>query len=128
VNLQNTLSIVVKKKVLFTVKILTNNSVLWDITPSRPWKVNRHFGGTCRLHLQGRSIRQVRNQLESRWQSGLDHWHILCSRLAGPHSRKETSGIERSHLFLTGIESRPSNPQSVKTRTVKYIQESERKK
>jgi hypothetical protein len=29
--------------------------IVWDITPSRSSKVNRCFGATCRLHLQGRS-------------------------------------------------------------------------
>jgi hypothetical protein len=27
------------------------SSVFWDITPSSPLKINRRFGGTCRLHL-----------------------------------------------------------------------------
>jgi hypothetical protein len=43
-----------------------NNSVLWDLTPRNPLKVNRRFGGTCRLHLQDRKINQGRNQRESR--------------------------------------------------------------
>jgi hypothetical protein len=38
------------------------NSLLWDITPCGPLKVNRRFGGTCRFHLQGRSIRQAKNR------------------------------------------------------------------
>jgi hypothetical protein len=28
------------------------SSVFWDITPCSLLKVNRRFGGTCRLHLQ----------------------------------------------------------------------------
>jgi hypothetical protein len=31
------------------------SSDFWDTTPCRPLKVNGHFGGTCRLHLHGRS-------------------------------------------------------------------------
>jgi hypothetical protein len=31
-------------------------SIFWDITPCSPLKVNRRFGGTCRLHLQGRAL------------------------------------------------------------------------
>jgi hypothetical protein len=38
---------------------------LWDITPSSLLRINRRFGGTCRLHLQGRKISQARNQHES---------------------------------------------------------------
>jgi hypothetical protein len=30
--------------------------VFWDITPCSPLKVNRRFGGTYRLHLQGRAL------------------------------------------------------------------------
>jgi hypothetical protein len=30
------------------------SSVLWDITPCSPLKTSRLFGGTCRLHFQGR--------------------------------------------------------------------------
>jgi hypothetical protein len=32
------------------------NAVFWDVAPCRSC-VNRRFGGTCRLHLQGRKIR-----------------------------------------------------------------------
>jgi hypothetical protein len=39
-------------------------SIFWDITPC-PWKVSRHFGGTCALHLQVRRISQARNQREA---------------------------------------------------------------
>jgi hypothetical protein len=33
------------------------NTVFWDVTPCRSC-VNRRFGGTYRLHLQGRKIRE----------------------------------------------------------------------
>jgi hypothetical protein len=45
--------------------VVMKNTIFWDITSSRPLKVNRRFGGTCRLHLQGR-INRARNQRESR--------------------------------------------------------------
>jgi hypothetical protein len=38
------------------------------ITPCHPLKVNRHFEGTCDLHLQGQRMSQARNQHEGRWQ------------------------------------------------------------
>jgi hypothetical protein len=38
---------------------------IWDITPCSLLKVNRFFGGTCRLYLQGRGINQGRNKGES---------------------------------------------------------------
>jgi hypothetical protein len=44
--------------------VVMNSSVFWDITPGNPLKINRCFGGTCRLHLQARRISQERNQRE----------------------------------------------------------------
>jgi hypothetical protein len=49
--------------------VVMKSSVFWDITPCIPLKFNQRFGGTCRLHLQGRSISRTRNQRESRWQA-----------------------------------------------------------
>jgi hypothetical protein len=40
---------------------LLKSSIFWDITPCSPFNVNRRFGGTCRLHLQGPRISQGRN-------------------------------------------------------------------
>jgi hypothetical protein len=34
----------------------------WDITPCGPLKINKYFGGTCCVHLQGRRKSQARNQ------------------------------------------------------------------
>jgi hypothetical protein len=33
-----------------------NSSMFRDMTPSSPLEADRHFGGTCRFHLQGRRI------------------------------------------------------------------------
>jgi hypothetical protein len=44
-------------------------TVFWDITPCSPLKVDRRFGGSYRLHLQGPIIR-ARYLRESRWQTG----------------------------------------------------------
>jgi hypothetical protein len=41
------------------------STVFCDITPYSPLKVNRRFGGTCRLHLPARGIGQARNQRET---------------------------------------------------------------
>jgi hypothetical protein len=40
------------------------NSIIWDIKSCIPLKVNRRFGGTLSLHLQGRHTRQERNLRE----------------------------------------------------------------
>jgi hypothetical protein len=42
------------------------NTMFWDITPCSLLKVNGRFGGTYRLHLQGRKISRARNERESR--------------------------------------------------------------
>jgi hypothetical protein len=36
------------------------STIFWDITPCSPLKVNRRFGGTYCLHLQGRRISRAR--------------------------------------------------------------------
>jgi hypothetical protein len=41
------------------------SSLFWDIIPCSLFKVNRHFGGICHLHLQGQRISQARNQQEA---------------------------------------------------------------
>jgi hypothetical protein len=40
-----------------------------QLSPCGPLKVNRRFGGTIRLHLQGTRISQTINQCESRCQA-----------------------------------------------------------
>jgi hypothetical protein len=49
--------------------VVMKSSAFWDTTSCSPMKFNRRFGGTCRLHFQGRRISQARNQRESRWQA-----------------------------------------------------------
>jgi hypothetical protein len=41
------------------------SSIFWDTRPSISLKVNRRFGGTCRLNIQGQRKRQARNQREA---------------------------------------------------------------
>jgi hypothetical protein len=58
------------------------STIFSEITPCSPLKVNRRFGGTYRLHLQGRKISQARNPRENRWQgfilvSCLAHFYTL---------------------------------------------------
>jgi hypothetical protein len=44
-------------------EVVMKSTVFWDITPCSPLKATRHFGGTCRLRLQGR-ISRARYQRE----------------------------------------------------------------
>jgi hypothetical protein len=41
---------------------LHESSVIWDIMPCSPFKVNRRFGWTCRPHLQAQRISEQRLQ------------------------------------------------------------------
>jgi hypothetical protein len=72
-------------------------TIFWDITPCSPLKVNRRFGGTYRLHLQGRKISRAQNQRESRWQAKL-RWKRLHAVIS-----------HRIELFITTAV-RTSNP------------------
>jgi hypothetical protein len=46
--------------------VVIKNTVIWDITPCSLLKVNRRFGRTYRLHLQGLRISRARTQRDSR--------------------------------------------------------------
>jgi hypothetical protein len=45
--------------------VVMKRYVSWDIKLCSPFTVNRCFGGTYRLHLQDRRIKQVRSQHEA---------------------------------------------------------------
>jgi hypothetical protein len=45
-----------------------NSYIFWDKIPGSSLDVNRRFGGTYGLHLQGR-IRRARYQYENKWQA-----------------------------------------------------------
>jgi hypothetical protein len=50
-------------------EVVMKISIFWDIRQCSSLKVNRRFGGTCCLQLQGRRISQAKNQHESTWPS-----------------------------------------------------------
>jgi hypothetical protein len=50
-------------------EVLTAGVILWDIKPCSLLKVNRRFGGTYRLHIQGQIISGTRYQSESKRQT-----------------------------------------------------------
>jgi hypothetical protein len=60
------------------------SSVSWGITPCRPLRVNRRFGGTCRLHIQGRRISQ-----ETRVKAGGEQSNRLADISGCIGKRKE---------------------------------------
>jgi hypothetical protein len=48
--------------------VVMKSAIFWEIMLCSPLKVNRSFGGTYRLHLQGSRISRSRNQHECMWQ------------------------------------------------------------
>jgi hypothetical protein len=50
-------------------RTVLKSSVFWDKMPCSTLKINRRFGGTYRLYLQGRRINRARSQLESMSQA-----------------------------------------------------------
>jgi hypothetical protein len=55
--------------------VVMKSTIFWDIPPSSLLKVNRRFGGTYRLHLQGQRTSLARNQRESRWEAEPSRWY-----------------------------------------------------
>jgi hypothetical protein len=51
--------------------VVMKSNIFWDITPCSLLKVNRRFGGTHHLHLQGQKMNRAKYQRESRWQAEL---------------------------------------------------------
>jgi hypothetical protein len=101
-------------------------SIVWDITPCTPLKVNLRFGGECRLHLQVRRRSRTRNGRESRRQAEflpqflsrlvLRSWR--WTRHVPPKRRLNFNGLhdgisKKTELFITTAV-RTSNPTMVK--------------
>jgi hypothetical protein len=68
------------------------NAVFWDVAPCR-FSVNRRFGGTYRLHLQGTKIRE-RGTSVSMWLLTL----VLRSRISS--STPKTEAIRSSETLV----------------------------
>jgi hypothetical protein len=78
------------------------SDIFWDITPCSPLKVNRRFGGWCRLHLQSSAC-----HLLSRWFLALLILQTWKWRLYGAPKRRLTlNGLhsvisQKMILFIT---------------------------
>jgi hypothetical protein len=57
-----------RSRLKFHTCLSVKGAIFWYTTPCSPLKVNRRFGGTCRLHRQGRKISRTRKR-ENRWQA-----------------------------------------------------------
>jgi hypothetical protein len=104
--------------------VVMKSSSFWDITPCSPLKVNRRFGGTCCLHLQGRRIKaRKRYEAVSKYRTAeiaISFWFLglffdpedggdMYLRNVGPLSadyialyprRQNSSGSENDSLLL----------------------------
>jgi hypothetical protein len=86
--------------VVFTA-VTMKNAVFWDVAPCRS-RVNRRFGGTYRLHLQGIRNPRAMNQVE---QVLVDSWISYTLKMEAIHS-SETSVNKistRRHIPEDGI-------------------------
>jgi hypothetical protein len=82
-----------------------NGSIVWDVTSRSPLKVNRHFGGTCCLHLQGGSISQARNQRQAGRASravvvNASGWFLAC-RILPPWRWRRQLTFDRLHGVIS---------------------------
>jgi hypothetical protein len=65
--------------------VTMKNAVFWDVAPCR-YCVNRHFGGTYRLHLQGRKICEQGTRV-SRWLQ------TFFKKLTSTHRNEPTASL-----------------------------------
>jgi hypothetical protein len=68
-NLQNT--------VLVLTAVVIKSYIFWDIMPCSLLKINRRFGGPCRLNIQGQRISREINQRESRWHAEQSNYNFM---------------------------------------------------
>jgi hypothetical protein len=54
------------------------STIFWDVTPCSPLRVNRRFGGTCRLRLQGRINNFSKKPASKQVASTLLVYHMLA--------------------------------------------------
>jgi hypothetical protein len=86
---------------IFEHTLKLKNTIFWDITPCSPLKVNRRFGGTYRLNLQGRKISRARNQRESGWQG--EHGVISQKIVLFITTSVRTSNPTEFKVFYSGV-------------------------
>jgi hypothetical protein len=53
--------------------VVMKSIIFWDVMPCSLLRCNRRFGGTYRLHLQGRRKKIQQDEQVSRWQAESPH-------------------------------------------------------
>jgi hypothetical protein len=91
--------------------VTMKNAVFWDVAPYS-YCVNRRFGGTYRLHLQGRKIPErrtsVRRWLQPRRQGSSvwnGNWYFLC-RSGSHHGHMEPETKMLMHVLTSLVRPR----------------------
>jgi hypothetical protein len=64
----------------YWIRYALKSTIFWHIKPCSQLKVNRRFGETYRLHLQGR-INRAKYRRESRWQADSTLDNHYCDNL-----------------------------------------------
>jgi hypothetical protein len=88
--------------------------IFWDKIPCSPLKVNRRFGGTRRLHFQGRRVSRARNWRESRLEARRFlarlilrpwwwRWHVPPKRLLTFNGLHGFISHKRELFITTGV-------------------------
>jgi hypothetical protein len=117
------------------IPVTMKNTVFWDVAPCRSC-VNQRFGGTYRLHLQGKKNPRVRNQrkqvavcsswfltrgffLPWRWRRYVPPKRWFTQDLHGATSQKTVSFIGKIHFriqlkYVTSIKYEYNRPITVK--------------
>jgi hypothetical protein len=91
--------------------VTMKSAVFWDLTPCR-YCVNRRFGGTYRLHLQGRKIRE-RGISVSRWlqtEPPVGNTQLYKNRKGGRLATWEINREERRRFCGDGPAGRGPEP------------------
>jgi hypothetical protein len=74
--------------------VVMKSYIFWDITQCSPLKVNRHFGGICSFHLQGRRVYQARNQRKAGRKQSLAYSSTL--NMEATCSSKTSADFQRT--------------------------------
>jgi hypothetical protein len=84
------------------------NAVFWDVAPCRSSGLSRRFGGTYRLHLKGRKIRERSLQPPAHAGSSLADFSTLkMEAIRSSETSVKSTSSTRRHIPEDGILHRP---------------------
>jgi hypothetical protein len=80
-------------------KVNAKNSIFWEVALCGSCE-NRPFGGTCRLHLQGRKIRELRKSVNSCYASYEIFYSVSCMKNSIQRSHRNSSLSTSIYFWL----------------------------